>query len=98
MPIQIELDPAKDVAARLSQGIAEFNREAVPDLEPNEAEIRVHVVATSNDGELIGGLRGACYWNTLHIELMWLSDKGRGSGTGKQVIQKAEAFAREKGC
>lgn len=98
MPIRIELDPAKGVAARLSQGIAEFNREAIPDLEPNEAEIRFHVVATSNDGELIGGLRGACYWNTLHIELMWLSDKARGSGTGRQVIQKAEAFAREKGC
>ena len=98
MPIEIQLEPTKGVAARLSQGIVEFNRGAIPELEPNEAEIRFHVVATGETGELIGGLRGACYWNTLHIELMWLSDEARGSGIGKQVIKQAEEFASEKGC
>ena len=82
----------------MSQGIVDFNRTAIPDLEPNEAEIRFHAVATDSAGTMTGGLRGACYWNTLHIELLWLADSERGNGTGRQVLEAAEAFARECGC
>jgi hypothetical protein len=32
MPIEIQLEPTKGVAARLSQGIVEFNRGAIPEL------------------------------------------------------------------
>ncbi len=95
---EISLDPAHAFAKVLSQGIADFNRKTIPDLEPNEDEIRFHVLATDAAGELVGGLRAACYWNTLHIELLWLSDAARGSGLGRQVIARAEAFAIESGC
>ena len=98
MPVRIDLHPPEALAKALSQGIVDFNRGAIPDLEPNEAEIRFHVVATDDDGALTGGLRGACYWNTLHIELLWLDDSARGSGTGRRIIEAAEAFARENKC
>ena len=98
MPIRIELEPGEEVAKALSQGIVDFNRASVIDLEPNEAEIRFHVVASGEDGEIIGGLRGACYWNTLHIELLWLAEEARGTGVGKEVMRAAEAFAIESGC
>ena len=98
MPVRIDRNPPGDIAKALSQGIVDFNRGAIPDLEPNEAEIRFHVVATDDDGALTGGLRGACYWNTLHIELLWLADSARGSGSGRQIIEAAEDFARENGC
>lgn len=70
MPITIELKPTLEVRTALSQGIIDFNRNTIADLEPNDAEIRFHVIATNEQDELIGGLRASCYWNTLHIELL----------------------------
>ena len=98
MAIQVLRSPPADVAKALSDGIAEFNRATIPDLEPNEDEVRFHVVARSDNGELIGGLRASCYWNTLHIELLWLSEQARGSGTGSDLVAAAEAFAGDLQC
>ena len=98
MHIEIDRDPPAEIAARLSQGIIDFNRASIPDLEPNEAEVRFHALARDGSGELIGGLRASCYWNTLHIELLWLSEAARGSGAGTRLVEQAESFAREQGC
>ena len=98
MPVRIERDRPPETARLLSQGIVDFNRAAVHDLEPNEAELRFHVVATGAEGQVIGGLRGACYWNTLHIELLWLADEARGTGIGRQIMEAAESFAIQSGC
>ena len=98
MPIAIEMNPAAEVLRALSTGIVNFNRSTISDLEPVEAEVRFHVIATDDDEKLIGGVRAACYWNTLHIELLWLSATARGQGSGRQLIGKAEDFARELGC
>ena len=98
MPIEIFRDPPANVAQALSDGIAGFNRATIPNLERNEEEVRFHIVAKDDADELVGGLRGACYWNTLHIELLWLSDAARGSGIGRKIISAAEDFALEQGC
>ena len=98
MAIKVYLDPPENVAKALSDGIVNFNRTTIPDLEPNEKEVRFHVVATNDDIELAGGLRGTCYWNTLHIELLWLPEAARGSGVGGQIMAAAEEFAMEHGC
>lgn len=98
MGIQLHLKPPEAIAKALSDGIVNFNRTSIPDLEPNEDEVRFHVVATNDDGELAGGLRGTCYWNTLHIELLWLPEAARGSGVGGQIMAAAEEFAMEHGC
>ena len=98
MPVRIERVCPPETAKLLSQGIVDFNRAAVRDLEPNEAELRFHVVATDDQGQVIGGLRGTCYWNTLHIELLWLADEARGTGIGRQIMEAAESFAIQSGC
>ena len=98
MKVEAVLHPPAELAKRLSDGIADFNRATIPDLEPNEAEVRFHVLATDADGALLGGLRGTCYWNTLHIELLWLAEEARGLGAGKRIVAEAERFAREHGC
>ena len=97
MPVTIDHDPSEAIRSALSKGIAGFNRHTIPDLEPNEAEIRFHAIATDENGNLIGGLRGTCYWNTLHIELLWLADRARGTSVGRQMIENAEAFAVQNG-
>ena len=97
MPIAIARNPTSEVKRALSQGIVDFNRNTIAELESNDTEIRFHVVATSNQDELIGGLRASCYWNTLHIELLWLSALARGQGMGARILSEAEEFARMRG-
>ncbi|KZX88740.1 hypothetical protein A3726_05730 [Erythrobacter sp. HI0037] len=98
MNIEIERNPSKAEADLLRRGIKAFNEETVRDLEPSEEEKRFHVMARDGEGSLQGGIRATCYWNTLHIELLWISETARGSGIGRKLIQKAEAFARDNGC
>ena len=95
MNIEIERNPSKAEADLLSRGIKSFNEETVRDLEPAEEEKRFHVMARDDEGSLQGGIRATCYWNTLHIELLWISETARGAGIGRKLMQKAEAFARE---
>ena len=98
MPVSVEIEPDGDVQKVLSQGIQEFNEGAIPGLEPVSYEQRFFVVARDATGIVTGGLRAACYWNTLHIELLWLSSDARGSGTGQAVLRAAEDFATKAGC
>ncbi|NII09853.1 GNAT family N-acetyltransferase [Oleiagrimonas sp. C23AA] len=74
----------------LSDGIVGFNRAARPDLEPVEAEQRFLVVARDGAGRVCGGLRARCFWNTLHIELMWVHQAQRGRGLGRDILAAAE--------
>lgn len=98
MKIELTTSASKEDAKTISQGIIEFNKKAIPDLEPNEAEVNFSVLARNDLNEVIGGIRCICYWNTLHIELLWLSEPCRGQGIGNKLITQAEVFAFENGC
>ncbi|PTT78634.1 N-acetyltransferase [Pelomonas sp. HMWF004] len=98
MKIELTTRAEPKDAAALSEGIVGFNQKQVPGLEPIEAEVRFFVFARNEDGAAVGGIRAACYWNTLHIELLWLSDALRGQGAGGALLARAEAFAREQDC
>lgn len=98
MKVEIERDPSESDTELLSRGIIAFNENAVKNLEPNESEKRFHVMARDDQGTIRGGIRATCYWNTLHIELLWLSPDVRGHGIGRELIEQAERFARENNC
>jgi GNAT superfamily N-acetyltransferase len=98
LKVEIDPEPSESDTELLSRGIMTFNEDAVEDLEPVEAEKRFHVMARDDQGVLRGGIRAACYWNTLHIELLWISPDVRGGGIGRKLIEEAENFARENRC
>jgi len=98
MPIRVEREPAAEDAAALSQGIIDFNRANVPGLEEVAEEIKFFVLARDESGLLQGGIRAVCYWNTLHIELLWLDEAARGSGLGAKLMTEAEDYARAHNC
>ena len=95
MEIDLTTQAAPEDAAALREGIVGFNHAQVAGLEPIEAEVRVFVFARNEDGAIVGGIRAACYWNTLHVELLWLSQPRRGQGAGRALMARAEAFARD---
>ncbi len=98
MNIEITTNADEQDQKAISQGIIDFNHSKVPGLEPIEDEVKFFVFSKNESGELMGGIRAICYWNTLHIELLWLSEKARGKGVGTELIASAERFAMENGC
>ena len=98
MNIEITTNPNEQDAKTISQGIIDFNYSKIPDLEPIEKEVKFSVFAKNKTKNIVGGIRAICFWNTLHIELLWLSESSRGKGIGKELIESAENFAKENGC
>ncbi|MGW3244307.1 GNAT family N-acetyltransferase [Streptomyces sp. NPDC001070] len=63
-----------------------------------ERELPVDVHAFDEDGELVGGLAGHTWARWLHIDLLWVAGAARGEGVGGELVRRAEAAARERGC
>ena len=63
-------------------------------------EKREYLIATDESGEVIGGVGIAefnDFENCAEIQKLYLSDKAKGKGMGKQLMQAAEETARQKG-
>ncbi len=98
MKIEITTTPKEKDAKTISKGIIDFNRSKVPDLESIEEEVKFFVFVRNENQNIIGGIRATCFWNTLHIELLWLSEESRGMGVGKELMKSAEDFAIQNNC
>lgn len=51
--------------------------------------------ALDDAGQLMGGVQGTCEWDWLHISHLWVRSKK--SGLGRILMEKVEAYAKEKG-
>jgi GNAT superfamily N-acetyltransferase len=52
----------------------------------------------AESGEVLGGLFGHACWNWLYIDILFVPEVARGRGLGTKLLERAEEFAREKGC
>ncbi|MGY5865359.1 MAG: GNAT family N-acetyltransferase [Candidatus Thorarchaeota archaeon] len=55
-------------------------------------------VIKSDDGEVIGGISGYTILGILHIAKLWVDERYRGLGYGKDLLMHTETRAKEKGC
>ena len=88
MKIELTTSPSAEDAKTISQGLVSFNLEAAKNLDPEETETKFSVFVRDEVGTVTGGLRATCFWNTLHIELLWLSEEVRGQGIGSTLVKK----------
>ena len=86
--------PELEAVAAIQRGLHQFNQEmgGPYDREP--------VTVLARDGEEVvkGGLLGLTYWNWLFIDWLWLAREVRGQGLGTDLLARAEAVARARGC
>ena len=86
-------DPDPALRAELARQIHAFHGHSVP----HEAR-RFGLALRDEGGGLLAGLTGVMSWGWLFIEAVWVTDALRGSGTGRRLMARAEAHAREQGC
>lgn len=56
------------------------------------------LIARDESGEVIGGLSGSTNWGWLHVRLLAVNIKVRGTGLGRKLLAQAEKVALERGC
>lgn len=90
----IDFEPTAADMEFIDTQLGAFNTEQTKrdDFEP------LPLVRRSDDGSVIGGLKGMTGWDWLHVEILWVDQKHRGEGIGTALLAAAEAVARERGC
>lgn len=96
--ISVSTDSNPEHASVLLDRLSAFNRQIVPDLTYISDALPCFVSAVDTEGKFIGGISGRCYWNTLHIDLLWLDDAWRSKGTGEALLKSCEQFGLDVDC
>ena len=52
----------------------------------------------SSAGAVCGGIIGDSLWDWLQIGTLWIAEEFRGQGFGRQLLARAEALGKERGC
>jgi GNAT superfamily N-acetyltransferase len=88
-----ERKDARAVARQLWRGLVRFNRKMAGPFNYSRLVLSVR----SASGRVVGGLILQSYWKESYVELLWLADRARGHGHGRELIQEAERRARRRG-
>ena len=85
--------PELEAVSAIQRGLHAFNQEmgGPYDREPVTVLARI-------DGGVKGGLLGLTYWNWMFIDWLWMAPDTRGKGVGGDMLDRAEAIARGRGC
>ncbi len=71
-----------------------YNRKYIGRLDWRDLDLK----AVDPKGKIVGGLVSGTYWGWLFVKTLWVNEKNRNQGLGTQLLQKAQAIARKRGC
>jgi GNAT superfamily N-acetyltransferase len=91
--IVAERSNARVISRKLWNGLIRYNRKTAGPFRYSRTVLSVR----DGKGRLLGGLILQSYWKESYVELLWLSGKARGRGTGRRLIEEAERRARRRG-
>jgi ribosomal protein S18 acetylase RimI-like enzyme len=83
------LGPAK---REIGKALRAYNFAAV-----GNGDCRPMAVTIRDNGKIVGGLVAETYWGWMYVNLLWVSERHRGKGWGRSLMQTAEAEARKRG-
>ena len=94
--IIFEAELTAESRAGVLDGLVAFNRSQVPDAAPF-ATIGL-VLKHPATGAVDGGLTARIGFDWMFVELLFVPERLRGQGVGRQLMEQAEAVARERDC
>ncbi|MEJ2238126.1 MAG: GNAT family N-acetyltransferase [Gemmatimonadales bacterium] len=83
----------RETLAAIQDGLSRYNQAKSPD--PTARDIALCV---EEGNEVVGGLIGRISRCWLRIDTLWVDERYRGLGLGKDLMMRAEALARSEGC
>ena len=98
MKIETTFNPKEQDRKQLKESFRQYELSVFPDLPSEDKDQLVAVYLRRDDGTISGGVEANIYWDSVEIELLWVSEDMRGAGLGSQLMQEVEQQAREKGA
>ena len=91
----LRLEPTKDEIDVVLNGIIGFNRSTH---KADDGYKPIAILLNDPDtGQPVGGLTGWALYDWFFVQLLHLPQAFRGQGIGTELMNRAEAFARERG-
>jgi ribosomal protein S18 acetylase RimI-like enzyme len=94
LQIAAEANPSAEEVEFLQEAVYEFNRKVTG----LRTYVPVQLFLHSEQNELRGGVLGGIWGEWLHLTFLWVHESVRGHGYGQQLLEAAEAQAREYHC
>ncbi len=94
--LRIDFEPQADQAVRqfIMDSVDYHNIAATG----HAAFYPVNLLLRSEPGEVLGGLIGYLWGGWLQVQYLWVAEQFRGRGHATALIDRAEAYAVERGC
>ena len=87
-------EPTPEERHRIIDPLIAFNEALAGPRNKKEFAFSVH----SKTGEFVGGLLGFTHWNHFFVSAVFVDQRFRREGTGRELLKRAEALALEHGC
>jgi GNAT superfamily N-acetyltransferase len=87
--------PPSSMRDELGRGIHAVN---IALLGPSDMRPLAIIIQSQGDQTPIGGLYGRTSFRRLFVELLFVPESLRGQGVGQELLRKAEAEAKSRGC
>jgi len=81
----------------MSTNLRNFNIEQSKGLS-TKPETSFNLTLRSETGEVAGGIRSRAFYQSLTVDFLWIDEKFRRMGYGKELMLKVEGLAKEQGC
>ncbi|TFG96521.1 GNAT family N-acetyltransferase [Candidatus Thorarchaeota archaeon] len=93
----ITMDPTEDEVEEFQKGLEAYNMEQTNG-EFNSPQPWLSLVLKDHEGTIVGGiLTSTLYW-TQYLEVLWVDEKYRGLGYGRDLVWEAHRLGRNQGC
>ena len=90
-------DATEDEVKEFQKGLETYNMEQTSG-EFNSPQPWISLVLKDHEGTIIGGiLTSTLYW-TQYLEVLWVDEKYRGQGYGRDLVMEAHRLAKKQGC
>ncbi|MGY5870900.1 MAG: GNAT family N-acetyltransferase [Candidatus Thorarchaeota archaeon] len=93
----ITTDAPEDDVQEFQKGLETYNMEQTNG-EFNNPQPWLSLVLKDHEGTIVGGIiTSTLYW-TQYLEVLWVDEKYRGLGYGKDLVMEAHRLAKRQGC
>jgi len=94
LTVTVGADPPPDRALLISHPLIDFNESQAGDRRVKNYAL----FAKDASGVLLGGLLGSTHWNHFFVSSLFVHERFRKVGIGRELMQRAEAQALACGC
>ncbi|TFG93953.1 GNAT family N-acetyltransferase [Candidatus Thorarchaeota archaeon] len=81
----------------MSTNLRNFNIEQSKGLS-TKPETSFNLTLKSETGDVAGGIRSRAFYQSLTVDFLWIDERFRRMGYGKDLMMKVERMAKEAGC